>query len=424
MDQTTNPGLNSWIEVRKDSDFPIQNLPFGIFRRPGKQPSAATRIGSTVISLYALAEYSYLKDTGIDPEVFNKPVLNDFIALGKPVHRKVREHLSALFSRDNPLLRDNVHLKREILFPSTEVEMMMPVKIGDYTDFYSSEQHARNFGTLFRDAAHALNPNWKYIPVAYHGRASSIMVSGTPVYRPKGQILPLKGSTPVFGPTKQLDFELEVAFITGKSTLLGDQITTAEAEDYIFGLALFNDLSARDIQKWEYSPLGPFLGKDFGSILSPWIVTLDALEPFRVPGPPQHPHVLPYLSFEGNHHFDITLEAFLKLPGNFEYRISRTNYKNIYWNIVQQLAHQTANGCNINIGDVYASGTISGEEKDSFGSLMELTWGGTQPLKLNGMSERSFLEDHDTVTFRGYAGNNGLRIGFGKASVTILPAKE
>ena len=424
MNEKINPGLESWIEVRKYNEFPIQNLPFGIFRRPGKPPSAATRIGNTVISLHALAENSYLKETGIDPDVFNKPVLNDFIALGNPVSRKLRECLAELFSRDNPLLRDNVLVKREILFPHGDVEMMMPVKVGDYTDFYSSEQHARNLGTLFRDAAHALNPNWKHIPVAYQGRASSIVVSGTPVHRPKGQTLPVRGSSPEFGPSKQLDFELEVAFITGKPTSLGDHVTTAEAEDHIFGFVLFNDLSARDIQKWEYAPLGPFLGKNFGSVMSPWIVTLDALEPFRIPGPVQSPPVLPYLAFEGDHHFDINLEVFHKVPGNGEIRISSTNYKNIYWNIVQQLAHQTVNGCNINAGDVYSSGTISGKEKDSFGSMIELTWGGTHPLKLNGHGERRFLEDNDTVVFHGYAGNNGLRIGFGEVSVKILPAKE
>lgn len=424
MDKTNNPQLRSWIEVEKGSDFPIQNLPFGIFRRPGKPPSAATRIGNTLISLHALARHSCFKETGIDPEVFNRPVLNDFIALGKTVWRNLRECLTDLFNGESSNLRDNLKAKGDILFSIQDVEMMMPVKVGDYTDFYSSEQHATNLGTIFRDAAHALNPNWKHLPVGYHGRSSSIVISGTPIHRPKGQTKPDSFSFPEFGPTKQLDYELEVAFITGKSTLLGEPVTTAEAEDHIFGLVLFNDLSARDIQKWEYAPLGPFLGKNFGSILSPWIITLDALEPFRIPGPEQQPAILPYLSFKGNHHFDITLEVYLQAPGNREVLVCSTNYKNIYWNMVQQLAHQTVNGCNINVGDIYSSGTISGTDPGSFGSMIEMTWNGTRPLKLSGGSERRFIEDQDKIILRGHAEKNGLRIGFGEASVTILPAKE
>jgi len=422
MDKTIDPALKSWIEVEKDDDFPIQNLPFGICKRPGESPYAATRIGNTVINLYALAKHSYIQETCIDADLFNRPVLNDFITLGKASSRRLRECLSDLFYEGNPLLRDHLQARKEILSPVKEVEMMMPVRVGDYTDFFSSEQHATNLGTIFRDAAHALNPNWKHIPVAYHGRASSIVISGTPIHRPKGQTDPNAASIPEFGPVKQLDFELEVAFITGKSTLLGDSISTKDAEDSIFGLVLFNDLSARDIQKWEYTPLGPFLGKNFGSVISPWIITLDALEPFRTSGPEQNPPVLPYLSFEGNHHFDINLEVFLKLPGEREVIISKTNYNNIYWNIVQQLAHQTVNGCNINIGDIYSSGTISGRDPSSFGSMIELTWGGTKPIKFPGGSERRFIEDLDTVILRGYAEKNGLRIGFGEASVKILPA--
>jgi fumarylacetoacetase len=424
MDKTNNPDLKSWIEVEKGSDFPIQNLPFGIFSRPGKSPSAATRIGDTVISLHALAKRGFFHKTGIDPEVFSRPVLNDFIALGKPVWHSLRESLSDMFNLENHLMRDYVQTSEDILFPVQDVEMMMPVKVGDYTDFYSSEPHATNLGTIFRDAANALNPNWKHLPVGYHGRCSSIVISGTPIHRPKGQTKTDSSSYPVFGPTSQLDFELEVAFITGKSTLLGDSVSTAEAEDHIFGLILFNDLSARDIQKWEYIPLGPFLGKDFGSIVSPWIITLDALEPFRIPAPEQQPPVLPYLSFTGNHHFDIHIKVYLQLPGQKEVRVCSTNYKNIYWNMVQQLAHQTVNGCNINVGDIYSSGTISGMDPGSFGSMIELTRNGTRPIRLPDGSERSFIEDHDTIILRGYAEKNGLRIGFGEASVAILPAKD
>ncbi len=424
MDRTNNPDLKSWILVDKGSDFPIQNLPFGIFRMPGKFPSAATRIGDTVISLHALAKRGFLQKTCIDPEVFNLSVLNDFIALGKNAWHLLRESLSDMFSLDNQLMHDYVQTSEDILFPIKDIEMMMPVKVGDYTDFYSSESHATNLGTMFRDAANALNPNWKHLPVGYHGRSSSIVISGTPIHRPKGQIKSDSSSIPEFGPTNQLDYELEVAFIGGKSTLLGEPVSTAKAEDHIFGFILFNDLSARDIQKWEYIPLGPFLGKNFGSVISPWIITLDALEPFRIPGPEQQPPVLPYLSFTGNHHFDIHLEVYLQVPGQKEIRLCSTNYKNIYWNMVQQLAHQTITGCNINVGDVYSSGTISGTDPDSYGSMIELTRNGSRPVRLPDGSERSFIEDHDIVILRGFAEKNGLRIGFGEASVEILSAKE
>ena len=423
MNKTNNPELKSWIAVDPGSDFPIQNLPFGIFRIPGKAPSAATRIGDKVISLYALAKRCFFPNSGVDPEVFNHTTLNEFIACGKPAWQSIRESLSEIFNAENHLLHKYIETSEDILFPLQEVEMMMPVKVGDYTDFYSSEQHAKNLGTIFRNETHALNPNWKHLPVGYHGRSSSIVVSGTFIYRPKGQTKSEASPSPEFGPTRQLDFELEVAFITGKSTLLGEPVTTAEAEDHIFGMVLFNDLSARDIQRWEYVPLGPFLGKNFGSVISPWIITLDALEPFRVEGPEQNPKVLPYLSFTGDHHYDISLEVYLK-TGQNEIRLSETNYKNIYWNMVQQLAHQSVNGCNINVGDLYSSGTISGSDPGSYGSLIETTWNGTRPLKLPDGSERKYLEDGDTIILRGHAEKNGLRIGFGEASVTILPAKE
>jgi fumarylacetoacetase len=423
MNKTHNPELRSWIQVDAGSDFPIQNLPFGIFRVTGKHPSAATRIGDTVISLYALAKRGFLHKTCIDPEVFNKPVLNEFISLGKPSWHILRENLSELFAKENQLMHDYVQNTDDILFPVKNIEMLMPVRIGDYTDFYSSEQHARNVGMLFRDPENALNPNWKHLPAGYHGRTSSIVVSGTLIYRPKGQTKPDASSSPEFGPTKQLDFELEVAFIAGKSTTLGEPVTTAVAPDHIFGLVLFNDLSARDIQKWEYVPLGPFLGKNFGSVISPWVVTLEALEPYRVAGPVQDPPVLPYLSYSGNHHYDIRLEAFLQPAGKDSVRISATNYKNMYWNMVQQLAHQTVNGCNINIGDIYSSGAISGTDKGSFGSMLEITRNGKEPLKLPDGCERKFMDDHDTVILRGFAERDGVRIGFGEASVTVLPAK-
>jgi fumarylacetoacetase len=295
---------------------------------------------------------------------------------------------------------------------------LLPVKAGDYTDFYSSIEHATNLGIMFRGQENALLPNWRYIPVGYHGRTSSIVVSGTPVHRPKGQVKPDEVDTPQFCPTKQLDFELEVAFITGKKTELGQSVRTKDAEDHIFGLILFNDLSARDIQKWEYVPLGPFLGKDFGSVISPWIITLDALEPFRVPGPLQEPPVLPYLQFEENHNFDIQLDVYIQPENQSPFRVCHSNY----WNMVQQLAHQTVNGCNINVGDIYASGTISGPVPESFGSMLEISWKGTKPVKMPDGSERTFINDHDTIIMHGYCENEDLRIGFGEAVTKILPA--
>jgi fumarylacetoacetase len=416
--------LKSWIEVSKDSDFPIQNLPYGIFRTSGGSPRVGTRIGDTVIDLKGLAENKLFDKLDIDPSVFSRASLNDFIALGKPFWKKVRKHLTGLLELSNTSLQDHTAIRSKVLFPVSSVEMMMPVEVGDYTDFYSSIEHARNVGMMFRDPANALLPNWKHLPVGYHGRSSSIVVSGTPIHRPKGQTKAEGASSPEFGPTRQLDFELEVAFITGKKTHLGDSVSTEDAEDHIFGLVLFNDLSARDIQKWEYVPLGPFLGKNFGSVISPWIVALDALEPFRVPGPKQEPEVLPYLSFTGNHNFDINLEAFIKPDKLDEVLVCHSNYQYMYWNITQQLAHQTINGCNINVGDMYASGTLSGSSPDSFGSMLELTWNGTKPLKMPDGSIRAFIDDHDIIIMRGYGKKNGLRIGFGEVSVKILPSKK
>jgi fumarylacetoacetase len=302
--------------------------------------------------------------------------------------------------------------------------MMMPVNVGDYTDFYSSEEHATNVGKMFRDPENALLPNWKHIPVGYHGRSSSIVVSGTPIHRPKGQTKADDQESPAFGPSRLVDFELEMAFITGGPTQLGESIPVNEAEDYIFGLVLFNDLSARDIQKWEYVPLGPFLGKNFGSVVSPWIITLDALEPFRTEGPEQEPEVLPYLRYEGRRSFNINLEVYLQPLRQEAHRICRSNFRYMYWNMSQQLAHHTVNGCNINVGDMYASGTISGPTADSFGSMLELSWKGTRPISLPGGEERKFIQDNDTIIMKGYSEGNGIRIGFGEVRTTILPAKE
>jgi fumarylacetoacetase len=300
--------------------------------------------------------------------------------------------------------------------------MQMPVEVGDYTDFYSSIEHATNVGKMFRDPENALLPNWKHLPVGYHGRSSSIVVSGTDIHRPMGQTRADDAEQPEFGPSRLFDFELEMAFITGGRTDLGQRISTREAEDYIFGMVIFNDLSARDIQKWEYVPLGPFLGKNFGSVISPWIVTLDALEPFRTPGPVQDPPVLPYLRYEGDKNYDIQLEVFIQPDQGEENLVCRSNHKYLYWNMSQQLAHHTVNGCNINVGDMYASGTISGPTPDSFGSMLEISWKGTRPARLKDGTERRFIQDGDTIIMRGHSSRGATRIGFGECRTTVLPA--
>lgn len=421
--------LKSWIPVDKNSDFPIQNLPFGIFSPPKEVtdkrdkaidilPRVGVAIGDQVLDLLELKKTGVFNALKFDTNVFAKSSLNDFIALGKKTTSAVRERISKLLEERNPELRDDEKTKKKVLHKMKDVQMHLPVEIGDYTDFYSSEQHAFNVGSMFRDPANALLPNWKHIPVGYHGRASSIVVSGTDFHRPKGQMKPTDAEVPVFGPTKQLDFELEMAFIIGKETKLGESVTTKNAEDYIFGMVLFNDWSARDIQAWEYVPLGPFLGKNFCSSASPWVVMMDALEPFRIAGPKQEPNVLPYLEYEGNKHLDINLEVYLN-----DTVISKSNFKYMYWNMAQQLAHHTVNGCNIRIGDLMASGTISGTAPDSFGSMLELAWKGTKPLKLSDGTERKFIHDNDTLTIRGFGEKDGVRIGFGEVKGKVLPAK-
>jgi fumarylacetoacetase len=424
MDKTTDPSLRSWIRVTEGSDFPVQNIPFGIIQRTGTSPHVATRIGDTVIDLFHLAKSGLLDRSGINPEIFNNETLNPFISLGKSYWLILRGLLSEIFEVSNPLLRDQVILRNEILMPSETVQMLMPVKVGDYTDFYSSIEHATNVGIMFRDPANALLPNWRHMPVGYHGRSSSIVVSGTPIHRPKGQTKADNAELPEFGPTRQLDFELEMAFITGKKTELGTSVSTADAEDHIFGMVIFNDLSARDIQKWEYVPLGPFLAKNFGSVVSPWVVTMDALEPFRVAGPIQEPAVFPYLQFSGDHNFNIKLDVFIQPEGLEPFRVCRSNYMYMYWNLAQQLAHQTVNGCNINVGDMYGSGTISGHTPDSYGSMLELAWKETKPLKMPDGTERTFIHDNDTIIMKGFCVKEGLRIGFGEVMTKILPAMK
>ncbi|MBK6540732.1 MAG: fumarylacetoacetase [Flavobacteriales bacterium] len=418
-----DPALRSWVPVPLRSDFPIQNLPFGMGLWNGEEPAPMTRIGDRCVDLGVLAEAGLLDGLGMVASDFQRPVLNGILAHGKPALRALRQRLSDLLREGgDPALRNNNDLREEALLPADMVLMGMPIAIGDYTDFYSSREHATNVGTMFRDPANALLPNWLHLPVGYHGRTSSIIISGEEIHRPMGQTRPDPNAPPVFGPTKQLDLELEVAFVTFAGKPLGQRISTAEAEDHIAGLLLFNDWSARDIQSWEYVPLGPFLSKNFASSVSPWLVTLDALAPFRVPGPVQDPQPLPYLLFEGDRNIDLRLEVAIVPEGGGETVVCRSNHRHLYWNIAQQLAHHTVNGCNIRCGDLMASGTISGPDPTSFGSMLELTWRGTKPLLLNDGSTRKFIEDGDTVVLRGHCEASGVRIGFGALETKVLPA--
>ncbi|HHB78784.1 MAG TPA: fumarylacetoacetase [Saprospiraceae bacterium] len=401
------------------SDFSIHNIPFGIFStNSDPRLRACTAYGDYVIDLQVMHNLAFFKELDFPVDVFSQSTLNDFIALGK-------EKTSAVRRRIQELLKDERAFGLFFNYcavPMEEANLHLPIFIRDYTDFYSSIEHATNVGSLFRDPKNALLPNWKRMPIGYHGRSSSIVVSGTPIKRPYGQSRPLEeGGEPQFGPSKLLDFELEMGFVIGKATKLGQRIPIAQAEDYIFGMVLFNDWSARDIQAWEYVPLGPFLGKNFASTMSPWIVTMEALEPFRVDGPVQEPAVLPYLQFSGRKNYDIHLEVIIKTD-DFKATVCNSNFKYMYWNMPQQLAHHTINGCNVNIGDLYASGTISGKTKTSYGSMLELSWRGSQPLPMPDGSERKFIHDGDTVIMHGYAEKDGIRVGFGEASGKILAA--
>ena len=422
--KANDPSLRSWAEVPKNSDFPIQNLPYGVFSTATKSARVGVAIGDQILDLTEIQSALLFADFNLPERIFDQPYLNAFMDLGKAVTVPVRDRIAELLSVDNQELQANDQLKAKALIPQKDATMHLPIKIGDYTDFYSSEAHATNVGTMFRDPDNALLPNWKHIPVGYHGRASSIVISGTPLRRPNGQTKAPDAAAPSFGPSQRVDFELEMAFVTCGKNELGEPISTKQAADHIFGFALFNDWSARDIQVWEYVPLGPFLAKNFGSSLSPWIVTMEALEPFKVSGPKQEPEVFPYLKFEGDYHFDINLEVAIQPEGAEEKKVTQSNFKHMYWNVVQQLAHQTVNGCNINTGDVYASGTISGPDEGSYGSMLEIAWKGTKPVAMPDGTERKFIHDKDTVIMRGYGEKDGVRIGFGEVRSQILPAKK
>lgn len=416
-----NPDRTSWLHVAKNSDFPIQNIPFGVFLTRDDIITIGTRIGDTAIDLGSLHQLGYFDGIPLTDDIFLQDTLNDFIADGRKTWRAVRNRIAEIFDSENDILKNNKKDKETVLFRLDEIEMQLPVHIGDYTDFYSSIEHATNVGSMFRDPENALLPNWLHIPVGYHGRSSSIIPSGIPVHRPQGQTLPGDATAPVFGPSKLVDFELEMAFITTDANDLGEPIPVEEAEEYIFGLVLLNDWSARDIQKWEYVPLGPFLAKNFASSISPWIVTLDALEPYRVQGPKPQKKQLPYLQTKGAKSFDIHLEVSIQPKGAKETVVSKSNYKYMYWNMSQQLAHHTINGCPVNSGDMMGSGTISGPTEDSYGSMLELTWKGEKPLKMADGTERKFINDNDTVIMRGFCEKDGTRIGFGEVSTRLLP---
>ncbi|MET7029391.1 fumarylacetoacetase [Sediminicola luteus] len=422
--KSNDPAKKSWIPVSDNSDFPIQNIPFGVFLTRDDIITIGTRIGDHAIDLGALHQLGYFKDIPLTDDIFLQDTLNDFISDGKKTWRLVRNRISEIFDANNPELKNNEDHKKIVLFTMDEIEMQLPVQIGDYTDFYSSKEHATNVGKMFRDPENALLPNWLHIPVGYHGRSSSIVPSGTPIHRPMGQTLPAGSDEPIYGPSKLVDFELEMAFITTDANVLGETIPVNEAENYIFGMVLFNDWSARDIQKWEYVPLGPFLAKNFASSISPWIVTMDALEPFRVESPKQEPQPLPYLQQTGKKGFDINLEVDITPENGESTTVTKSNFKYMYWTMSQQLAHHTVNGCKVNSGDMMGSGTISGPTPDSYGSMLELTWRGEKPLKLKDGTERKFIQDHDTVTIRGFCEKSGVRIGFGEVSSKLLPVYQ
>ncbi len=411
--------LRSFIELPPESHFPIQNLPFGILQPRTGPARAGVAIGEQILDLSVLEERGIFRESISEP-VFSNDSLNAFMALGRPVWQKTRALIQNLLSAETPTLRDDAALRALAFHKQSDVTMRLPAKIGDYTDFYSSYHHAHNVGTMLRGPENALMPNWKWLPVAYHGRASSIVVSGAGVKRPYGQMKPPDASAPVFGPSKSFDFELESAFFIGPGNALGEPVPVAQAEDHIFGLVLMNDWSARDIQTWEYQPLGPFLAKNFCTSISPWVVTLEALEPFRKNLPEQDPVPPSYLKREHDFTYDIQLEARLQTSKMSEPQtITRTNFQNLYWSIAQQLAHHTVNGCNLQPGDLLASGTISGPTEESRGCMLELTWRGANPIQLGSGETRKWLEDGDTLTISGFAQGDGYRVGFGEVSGKI-----
>ncbi|VVE12353.1 fumarylacetoacetase [Pandoraea terrigena] len=419
----------SWVASANTgvTDFPLQNLPYGVFSTASQPtPRVGVAIGDQVLDLAALEAAGVLKvlEAG-GTTVFSQPVINAFVSLGSAAWRATRARLTSLLAVDgDAALRENASLRAQALVPLAQVTLHLPVQVPGYTDFYSSREHATNVGSMFRDPANALMPNWLEIPIGYNGRASSVVVSGTPIHRPNGQIKLPDAPRPIFDACRKLDFELETGFIVGRDTSLGDSLSVEAAEAAIFGMVLLNDWSARDLQQWEYVPLGPFNAKSFGTSISPWVVTMEALEPFRVAGPEQDPQPVSYLQQQGKHAFDIALEVHLHADGDAQATsICRTNFRHMYWSMAQQFAHHTVSGCNVRVGDLMGSGTISGPTPDAFGSLLELTWNGKNPITLASGAKRTFIEDGDTVVMAGWCQGDGYRVGFGEVSGKILPAK-
>jgi fumarylacetoacetase len=418
--------LRTFVAGAHETDFPIQNLPYGVFVRNGGRPTIGVAIGDQILDLSVIARHGLFSGPLLSnrSDVFRETSLNAFMSLGRPFWKEARATIQNLLSADVPILRDNHQLQADALIPQRAVQMVLPAHIGDYTDFYSSREHATNVGIMFRGVDNALQPNWLHLPVGYHGRSSSVVVSGTNIHRPKGQLKPTEDGPPAFGKCQLFDFELEMAFFVGPSNQLGHRIPIESAEDHIFGVVLMNDWSARDIQKWEYVPLGPFCGKNLGTSISPWIVTLEALEPFRVAGPIQNPEPLPYLKSNKPGSFDIQLEVELQTAKGGPFTISKSNHRYLYWTMAQQLTHHTVTGCNMQPGDLCGSGTISGPTDDSYGSMLEICWKGTKPKELPNGEVRKFLLDYDTVIMKGYCQGPDYRIGFGSCVGQVLPAIE
>jgi fumarylacetoacetase len=417
-----DPTLRSFISVDPTSDFPIQNLPYGVFSaKDGLAPRIGVAIGDYVLDLWELAQDCRIDV--VEPGVFAASTLNPFMALGPEIWSRTRARISELLRHDFPELRDNDELRGRALVPMADARLHMPIAVAGYTDFYSSKEHATNVGVMFRGKDNALQPNWLHMPIGYNGRASTVVVSGTKVKRPRGQLKPPSAEVPSFGPCKRLDFELEMGVVVGQASEIGEMLTEKQAEEMIFGFVLLNDWSARDIQQWEYVPLGPFQAKAFATSISPWIVTREALEPFRLHGPAQDPAPLPYLQQAQPNNYDLTLDVGLRSAEmNEATKLCRTNFKYMYWSSVQQLVHHASSGCAMNIGDILGSGTISGPEKDQRGSLLEISWNGTEPIELPGGAKRTFLEDGDSLVMRGWCQGNGFRVGFGEVEGTILAA--
>jgi fumarylacetoacetase len=415
--------LRSFIAVDAASDFPIQNLPYGVFSTSeSPTPRVGVAIGDSILDL-AVLEQEGLIDLAPARDVFAKASINAFMALGPEVWSRTRARISELLRHDNPQLRDNNTLRGRALVAAAEAKLHLPIAVAGYTDFYSSREHATNVGVMFRGKDNALQPNWLHMPIGYNGRASTVVVSGTKIRRPRGQLKPPDAKLPSFGPCERLDFELEMGVVVGQPSAMGEMLTEKQAEEMIFGFVLLNDWSARDIQQWEYVPLGPFQAKAFATSISPWVVTREALQPFRLHGPLQDPMPLPYLQQVQPNNYDLHLDVTLRAAQmNEAVRICRTNFKYMYWSSVQQLVHHASSGCAMNVGDLLGSGTISGPDKQQRGSLLELSWNGTEPLQLAGDIKRNFLEDGDRLAFHGWCEAEGYRVGFGEVEGTILPA--